>query len=750
MDQTPPIQTSPELPPVHTGSSGLKIALGILAGVIIIIGGGAAYYYFFYSPAPQNTVSTNSTSTETTDSGTSTPILPTSTNTSTATNSSQEPTTAEKELPQVSNVKDFKFSTSAKDLLVKNNFVVVPASYREFFSLYESNRYDQIPNFITSDSILHNYHLMFDQILKRLEEEKLAPELKNLNKLSLAQAEKNFTATQGTVWENAARRNLGFFTVASKLLDSTTKVDPFVKREVDRELALIEAHTEIAPSPVMNFGSTPSPEDANKEDYSQYIPRGHYAKTDLLKSYFKSMMWYGRLTLRFKNEDEIRSAALITLALNDKNALASWEKIYEPTSFLVGKSDDISVYQMKGVIEKVYGKNLTIQTLVKNPDKFSQLVTEVKKLEAPQINSIPIFDETIQPDREKEITGFRFMGQRFTIDAAIFQRLVAREVEGRMLPKGLDIPAALGSLEAYNILKAMDETKHKNYEENMEKLRTHLSSLKEDVWTQNLYWGWLYALRPLTEDKSAQEKTNTYPTFMKNQAWTRKDLNTFLGSWAELKHDTILYAKQVYAEMGGGPGDDLKKDDRGYVEPNRDVYYRLVGLIRKTKEGLTKRGIITPAVKDHLDKMDQLALSLKNIAEKELNNTPLSEEDYNLIRSYGGQLEHLWMEINKEDIEASSNTVENFLDQNPAAIIADVATDPNGQVLEVGTGHISEIYALVPVDGTLRIAKGGVYSYYEFAHPINDRLTDEKWRALLNSDNKPAMPSWTSNFVAQQ
>jgi len=32
-----------------------------------------------------------------------------------------------------------------------------------------------------------------------------------------------------------------------------------------------------------------------------------------------------------------------------------------------------------------------------------------------------------------------------------------------------------------------------------------------------------------------------------------KQLNTVLGSWSELKHDTILYAKQVYAELGGGP-----------------------------------------------------------------------------------------------------------------------------------------------------------------------------------------------------
>ena len=49
-----------------------------------------------------------------------------------------------------------------------------------------------------------------------------------------------------------------------------------------------------------------------------------------------------------------------------------------------------------------------------------------------------------------------------------------------------------------------------------------------------------------------EPKDSRYPAFMHNNAWTHKDLQTALGSWTELKHDTILYAKQVMAEMGGG------------------------------------------------------------------------------------------------------------------------------------------------------------------------------------------------------
>lgn len=577
---------------------------------------------------------------------------------------------------------------------------------------------------------------------------------------------------KGTEWENDAKRNIGFFAVGSKLLDPSVSVPSVVANEVNQELALIEAHQGIEKSPVMNIGArqdrmieTPQGSqslETLKEDYSQYTPRGHYDKTDQLKAYFKSMMWYGRITFRIKNDDEVKSALLITLALNKENNQKSWNKIYEPMNFFVGKSDDITYYQSKDLVEKIYGANVTIQSLLSDKNKLAFFLKEAKNLEPPQINSMPVFQASIQTDREKEIKGFRFMGQRFTIDASIFQRLVYREVGdktkscqafkpeetgcllgARCLPKGLDIPATLGSNEAKNILDEMDETQYACYSENMSKMNRYISGLSKDIWTQNLYWGWLYQLRPLLNVKSGG-----YPTFMQNTAWARKEINTFLGSWSELKHDTILYAKQVYAELGGGGPEE--KDDRGYVEPNPYVYARLASLLKMTNEGLEMRGLLSSSMKENLSKMEQLAMSLKTISEKELNDEKLTDEEYELIRSYGGQLEHFWLEVNKDEPAfKETGSQGEYLNENPAAIISDVATDPNGQVLEEGTGKISEIYVVVPIDGKLRIAKGGVYSYYEFTWPMSDRLTDKKWRELLNADQTPKLPQWTNTFVAQ-
>ena len=643
----------------------------------------------------------------------------------------------ESDFSNIKNSEQFVFSDKAADLLIENSFVVVPAEFREFFSLYEMNRYDSIPNFITTDSILHNYHLMFDFLLKTLEEQKLIYELEDLNEGMLAVAQEQYDELKGTEWENAAKRNLGFFAVAGKLLNSDFPVPEEVEDLVGQEIDLIEAHEGIAISPLMNIGADINPVENLKEDYSQYIPRGHYTRNDNLKAYFKSMMWYGRLTFRFKNEDEIKSAALIVLAMKGDN-LNIWERIYEPTNFFVGKSDDISYYELSDVMEQIYGASPELSAVAGDSAKLDSLIASVKKLEPPQINSMPIFDEDIQPDREQEIKGLRFMGQRFTIDASIFQRLIDREVTDRMLPKGLDIPAAMGSDEALEILDDMGETDYKNYGQNMSGLRTYIGGLAIDTWTQNLYWGWLHSLMPLV-----LEKTSGYPSFMLNQAWVRKEINTYLGSWSELKHDTILYAKQVYAELGGGPPEEA--DDRGYVEPNPYLYARLAALVKMTREGLDIRGLLSSDSESSLERMETLILALKTISEKELNGATLDPEDYELIRSYGGQLEHFWLEaFSNEGIESISQ-----LDDRPAAIIADVATDPNGAALEEAVGYVNEIYVVVPIEGELRITKGGVFSYYEFSVPLDGRMTDEEWRAMLNQGEALDLPEWTSSFVTE-
>jgi hypothetical protein len=642
------------------------------------------------------------------------------------------------DLKTVTMDESFAFSDAQRQLLSANGFVVAPSEYKEFYQLYEEARYAEVPVFITTDSVYHIYHLFFDKVLRTLEDERFHSDLEKLTAGMLWAAEGQYDTLKGTALEKAALRNLAYFAVAQQLLDPGSPVPPAVQEEVEEELALIEAHQGFATSPILGY----------PEDYSQYVPRGHYTKNEARQRYFKAMMWYGRINFRLKEPDETRSALLIAQALANTEvagepASTIWERIYEPTSFMVGISDDLDIYDYHPLIEEVYGSLSNDPSIFLDEDKLTQFIAAARELPPPQINSMWVY---IWEDRDEATQGFRFMGQRFVFDAYIFQELIFRSVgtldDPRMLPKGLDIFAAMGSEEAYSILQEMDETHYLHYDEQMNKLQGEISALEMDSWTQNLYWSWLYSFQPLIEVKG-----EAYPAFMRNPAWVRKDLHTALGSWTELKHDTILYAKQAYAELGGAFEEPELK---GYVEPNPEAFARLAALTRMTIDGLEARGLLDDsetmgAIRDNLQSLELLLTQLTTIAQKELAGTVLTQDEGDVILFYGGLLESLTLAAaDKEDVEGRP-----ILEDQEAAVVADVATDPTGQVLEEGVGRIFEIYVVVDIDGQPVMTKGGVFSYYEFPWPMDNRLTDEAWKEMLNQGQAPEPPFWTAGFIAE-
>jgi hypothetical protein len=321
---------------------------------------------------------------------------------------------------------------------------------------------------------------------------------------------------------------------------------------------------------------------------------------------------------------------------------------------------------------------------------------------------------------------------------------MARETKGRMLPNSLDIPAAFGSALAVSILQSNKEMDaYPDYGPNLLKVQDYVKSVDTDTWISNLYWAWLYMLRQFTENAV---KTGL-PFFMQNAAWDAKCLNTFQGSWTELKHDTILYAKQSMAEKGGG-GQEAPPppDDRGYVEPNPVVFGRLASLVDMTIRGLQSRGLLTAEAKESLMVLSTIAHQLTVIAEKELSATPLSDAEYDAIRNYGGELEHIWYTAKKDDMKGTDQV--NYLMNHPDAIVADVATDPDGTVLEEATGYAKVIYAAFPREGKVVLGRGVVYSQYEFTVPISERMTDEAWHERLRDNDVPDPADWKKVYMA--
>ena len=154
-------------------------------------------------------------------------------------------------------------------------------------------------------------------------------------------------------------------------------------------------------------------------------------------------------------------------------------------------------------------------------------------------------------DPGKLPVSYKLLGQKFLVDSYVFSEVVFDRIvfEGkkiwRPLPDPLDAIAALGNEDALALLEV--EMEQYKYAANMAGLKYLIEEYDDEFWEQSLYNTWLGALRSLNPSVS----TSGIPYFMHTSAWHQEKLNTQLTSWAQLRHDNILYGKQSYT---GGTG----------------------------------------------------------------------------------------------------------------------------------------------------------------------------------------------------
>ena len=656
---------------------------------------------------------------------------------------------------------NFALTDGQLSFLEENGFVIIPYGHEgDIVKPYKDLKARGVPIFVTTDSVLHLYHIQFDEILKGVEEREFYGDITELSRAMMEKSESDYKAYDDDLKE-AARRNTAFFAVPLKLLDPKAKIPKFVSDEVKEELDAIEAHEGFKQSVIFCY----------KEDYSQYVPRGHYTQSDTLKRYFKAMMWYGRMAFLLKGGDEcllseedakiatiqafLISEDLKTVKVGGNTAQEIWNRIYAVTAFFSGTADDLTPYEYQGVMEDVFGSDFDFNSNKFTDDKkLLELKVELANMENPQIYG-GTGDCTILPPFTPEkldeclslTKGMRFMGQRFVPDSYIFQNLVSPAVgmyvgddapftmvmtDGgpvRGFPRGLDVMAVLGSKRADEILEKEGDTEYAgpdtSYEIRQNMLKDEFRAFGTSDWNRNLYWSWLYALKPLLIDFD-----EGYPTFMQTDAWKDKELQTSLASWAELRHDTILYAKQSYTPtLTSTQIPHQTKPVVGYVEPVPEFYVRMAALTKMTNEGLTGLNVLNQTEKARLEALEGALNRLVEISKDELENKELTEEDYAFIRNFGENVDAVVAGV---DIVGKETT-----------IIADVHTDTNsGQVLEEGIGHVNLILVAYKVpDSRIIIGAGPVFSYYEFKHNMGDRLTDEKWKEMLGKD-PPEMMGW--------
>ncbi len=770
-----------------------------------------------------------------------------------------------------------KFSEKQKQLFLENGVLIIPVNkYERFEDAYRELSFKDVPIFITSDSLLHLFHIEFNEILKNLEIKKLSPMLKSFLEAVLKESVAQYNTFEDKELKELARRNIAYLSVAIKLLEPSFAPPNFVKDEVEKEIKRIEEHkgffkSEIfskdCPRECLKLAFKPDEscsqfvkggkvfyngkwwksEDFYREvctrycyceDYSQYVPRGHYMQSEELKRYFKAMMWLGRMTFKLRGENWTKQAVLLTAAV--KRAKANfegktvpayelWRKIYAITGFFAGVSEDLGFYEYDKAISKVFGYGFNLSD-VSERKIIDSLRQELKKEKSPKILSG--FEIDIAGSLEELTKGLRVIGQRYALDSQILGDLVYKNIGPnpkscyyeevidfcvhyrfcskpkefyfscenmeknrtkywnevcdaaiqyfcgfagcsertpvekirklysvcRFMPSGLDVMETFGNKKAKEMLeKYYNASGYCNYKEKESELKELVNSYDLSEWTKNLYNTWLWLLQPVLE-----EKPKGYPNWMRSELWKFKDLITALASWAELRHDTILYVKQSYTWAVGMRETALPKPLEakyyGYVEPNPELFARAKFAVDFLKEGLENMNVSTSEVSQSLEMSSKLMEKLEEISRKELRGETLTEADYNFIKNIHSEFESILEKLASAlTVKQGScppgarcsvkTSLEGKEDAFKTTIVADVHTDANTKrVLEVGVGKIDWLLvAHKSKEGRIGIAVGPIFSYYEFPWPMSDRLTDEKWRGeVLGSAEKP---EWYESVV---
>jgi hypothetical protein len=643
--------------------------------------------------------------------------------------------------------------------LSKTGFFIEPVFPRHELSVDDmADLYQEIPSavFLTSDLYLHSFHLIFDRMLQNIEYEKLYPEIVSLTTRLTAEAARELKAYRGKQEKvrKALTYNLFYFSVAAKLLDPNCSVQQEVRPDVGSVVKQILDATGSMPQLKADI-------KPGEEDFSMYRVRGHYEPRPIkdeysndvtpddperLSRYFRAMMWYGRRPFLFGDDINTLSAIFIVKTLEQTGEIKRWERIDEVLRKLIGNTDDWSPRDYQKVILQTYGKVSPAPDSFFNDEaalkKFKDIAS--KSLVGPRIIDRPTGNIS-QASRVEANKGFRFLGMRFTWDAHLFNQLTYPNVPERNLPTALDAMAIFGSSAAEEIMKlSLEKQNWKNaYYNQQQKLKKTASG--EIDKKETTYDSWLHTFSALFLPVESKQ------FFARTDEWQYKNLNAALGSWTELKHDTILYSKQSGAECGEGTEFEIPPYNppsiKGYVEPNPLFFKRLSELVGSLGSDLARTGFLTDEYKDKFQKFDFMTKQAFAIAKKEIERAPITEQDY------------AWIHLASHEFNRGlllPRHIGDIIDPDilKMALVADVATDYfSGNVLEVSVGAPQKItVAVKDLFGGTRLTTGYVYSWYEFTD--TKRWTDSEWKQIVYDNDQTRIhsmrPSWYFKFQKPQ
>ena len=650
-----------------------------------------------------------------------------------------------------------------KQLIKKNGFM---ASERLSFDSYGDAVRDiffkDLPVFVSTDAILHSVHKSYDLILMQTEGEILIQKIKDILATLHGQISSMDAEYSNSPDMIASLRDFDFYIgMARKLLG--VNVTMFYSSNTPRTDTVMQMITNLKLVKYSIFGEKP-----HQIDFSQFKPRGHYADQGNILSYpdlpkyFQAMIWLGRIeiyllppsdgdTNRISTMRTSVLSALVHKAAKNSTAYNDIQAFDNIIKLFVGESDNVSLFNLNDLLQFA-GITDPLQLTDTLQLKAFQDSLLARPFAFQKINSQVIMADETKPDSIIPASAFMLLGQRFIIDSYITAQVVYDRIKfnnqfvRRMLPSTLDVLFGLGNDAAGQLLKTELDNYH--YSTNLADLRYLINGYDSTFWNSSLFNIWLNSIRQL----NPPAQRNSLPPFMTTAAWWQEKMNTQLGSWSELRHDNVLYAKQSYT------GGTTCSFPYSYVEPFPDFYLSVKNFGLKLKDiitGLTfTNSVIKSQIIDYTNILSTSCDTLSIIAQKELDHAPLSQSESHFLKDmlsywgdgcgteiYYGWFYHLFYDPDNKFKKKDFITV----DIHTCAY--DEYGNYVGRVKHVGTGKINlGVFIIKNSDNVSTAYIGPLYSYHDYTTTDLLRLTDAEWDSTYLALS--LRPDWVNLYLA--
>ncbi len=627
------------------------------------------------------------------------------------------------------------------------------------------------PVFVSTDAILHAFHISYDRILTDMEagllEDRLTELLWNLRN-SISQLHNNYGSNPDMI---TMLQDVDLY-VTVPLLLLEENVQPYYPENnvmIDSILNWIDNEQGGISSKI--FSST-----CRVMDWSQFKPRGHYVynpSTQIdLEGYFRAMMWLGRIELYLtapssypvqcpnqKFQDIQRQAIdafLIDELFDIANAAPIYEEMENILKFFVGESDNVTLDNLDYLKQAISLNNptelLDSLKMVEFQDTLSNQAFAYQLILSQILFSNPMSPDTIVP-----ASAFMIFGQRFVIDSyvtgtVVFDRILYYGNKiCRLFPSTLDVLFSLGNSASAQLL--VEELNQFHYSTNLAALRYLIDHYDQNFWGSSIYNYWLNSIRKL----NPPEDRNGLPEFMRTAAFWQQKMNTQLASWTELRHDNLLYAKQSYT------GGTICSYPYSFVEPFPEFYATLNAYSTDALNYFTSLNFPNPGIKNkiiyYFGRCKGITDTLQTICEKELAGIPFSGGEQAFLAGMiyqtgqsGVSLDGWYPNLFYNDVFRGELGYEGLMESDH--IVADIHTTPTncsggyiGAISHVGTGNINlGVFVTDNHLGEPTAFVGPLMSYYEYRTTDFFRLTDDEWE---NTYLQSALrPEWVNIYLA--